>query len=59
MEREGMNGIPRARMDSIKGLLVYVSRTYRDMNPYLKGVHITLKSCRLYKDEEVWKLRGE
>ena len=29
------------------------------MNPYLKGVHLTIDSWRDYRDEEGWKLRGK
>ena len=36
--------MPRYRMDTITGLLVYAYRTYRCMNPYLKGFHLTLDS---------------
>ena len=32
----------RAKMDSIKEFLVYVDRTYRDMNLYLKGLYLNL-----------------
>ena len=39
--------------------LVYVSITYRGINPYLKGVHLTLDSWRQYRDDEEWILRGE
>ena len=46
-------------MDSIIGFLGYVSSTYRDMSPYLKGVHLTLDSLRPYMDQEVWILIGE
>ena len=46
-------------MDSIIGFLGYVSSTYRDMSPYLKGVHLTLDSWRQYRDDEEWILRGE
>ena len=53
----------RARMEFIRGLLVYVSRTYRDMNPYLKGVHLTLDSWRPYIDGggelSIYELEGE
>ena len=49
----------RARMESIRGFLVYVSSTYRNMTPYLKGFHLTLYSLRPYRDEEGWRLRGE
>ena len=43
--------MPRARMDTIRGLLVYVYKTYRNIDRYLKGVLLTLDSCRPYKDE--------
>ena len=46
-------------MESIRGLLVYVARTYRDMNPYLKRMHLTLDSWRPYRDKDGWRLRGE
>ena len=48
--------MPRASMESIIGLLVYVSIIYKYMNPYLKGVHLTLDSCRPYRDEGWWRL---
>ena len=35
MEQEGREGMPRARMEFIKGFLVFVSRTYRYKNPFL------------------------
>ena len=49
----------RARMDSIRGFLVYVYRTYMDMIPYLKGVHLSLDIWRLYRDEKGCMMRGE
>ena len=58
MEREGRYGMYRARMESIRGFLVYVFRTYRDMAPYLKGFNLTLDSWTPYRDEEGWRLRG-
>ena len=39
-------------LESIKGFLVYVSRKYRYMNPYLKGFYIMLDSWRNYRDEK-------
>ena len=42
MERGGRYGMSRERMESIRGFLVYVSRTYRYMTPYSKGVYLTL-----------------
>ena len=59
MEREGRYGIPIARMESIGGFLVYVYRTYRDTNPYLKGSHLTMDIWIPYRDEEGWRMQGE
>ena len=41
-EEERRYGMPRARMESIRGFLVYVSRKYRDMTSYLKVVHLNM-----------------
>ena len=51
--------MPIAIMDSVRGVLVYVSKTYRDMTPYLKGGNLTLDSLRPYMDDEGCRLRGE
>ena len=51
--------MPRARVESIRGFLVYVSRTYKYMTPYLKGVCLNLDIWIPYRDEEGWRLRGE
>ena len=59
MERGGRYEMYRDRMESIIGFLVYVSRTYIDMTPYLKGVNLTLDIWIPYRDEEVWILQGE
>ena len=39
-----------------RGFLIYLSRTYRSMKPYLKGIHQTLDSWRKGRDREGWKL---
>ena len=59
MEREGRYGMSRERIEYIRGFFVYVSITYRYMTPYLKGVNLTLESCRPYRDEGGWMLIGE
>ena len=59
MEREVRYGMNIARMDSIINFLVYVSRTYRDTNPYFKGVYLTLVSWIPYMDEEGWMMIRE
>ena len=48
----------RSRLDYFKGFLVYVLSTYRDMNPYLKLLHLRLYSWRPHREEEGWKLQG-
>jgi hypothetical protein len=40
-----------------RGFLVYVTRTYPAMVPYLKGFHLTIKTWRGGRDSEGWKLR--
>ena len=52
MEVEGSEGMNRSRMDSVIVLLVYVARAYRYMQPYVKGLNLTLDSCGNYRDEE-------
>jgi hypothetical protein len=38
----GERGLPRQRLLEIRGFLNYVVRTYPWMNPYLKGLHLTI-----------------
>ena len=45
-------GLDIANMESIRGLLAYTARTYHDMNPYLKGLHLTLNSWRPFRGNE-------
>ena len=44
MGMEDSEGMHWARMESIRGFLIYVASKYRDMDPYLKGLHLTLDS---------------
>jgi hypothetical protein len=43
-------------LESKRGFLIYVTRTYPSMVPYLKGMHLTLDSWRPYRDADGWKL---
>ncbi len=43
-------------LESYRGSLVYLSRTYPSLVPYLKGIHLTLDSWRPNRDSEGWKL---
>ena len=44
-------------MEQGRGFLVYLSRTYTSMIPYLKGIHLTLDSWRTGRDQHGWKLK--
>ena len=59
MELEDSEEMHRESTESLRGLLVYVARTYRDMNNCFKGLNFTLDSWRLYRDQELWRLQGE
>jgi hypothetical protein len=48
--------MPRARLESIRGFLIYAFRTYRSASVYLKGLHLTIDSWRPYHDLQGWKL---
>jgi hypothetical protein len=49
---EGMDG---KTLQSIRGFLVYIARTYPSMVPYLKGIHATIDSWRPGRDKNGWK----
>jgi hypothetical protein len=59
MEKE-QEGVGEGKMhhktaESYRGFLVYVSRTYKSMVPYLKGLHLSLDSWRPNQDEDGWR----
>jgi hypothetical protein len=41
---------------SDRGFLVYVTRAYPSMIPYIKGFHLTAEMWRVNRDDEGWKL---
>ena len=41
-----------------RGFLLYVTRTYPAMVPYLKGIHLTLDGWQKGRDNEGWKVTG-
>jgi hypothetical protein len=51
--------LDRKRLESARGFLVYVARTYTTMLPYLKGVHLTIDSWRAHQDEEGWRISDD
>jgi hypothetical protein len=44
-------------LERTRGLLVYVARTYKPMDPFILGFHLTIDSWRSGRDEEGWRLR--
>jgi hypothetical protein len=48
--------IPLKTLESYRGSLVYVQRTYPAITPYLKGYHLTIDSWRPDRDKEGWTL---
>ena len=46
------------QMEQGRGFLVYLSRTYTSIVPYLKGIHLTLDSWRKGRDREGWKMKS-
>ena len=59
MEDKEEGGFDRSKMELIKGFMLYVARTYQDMNPYLKGFHLNLDSWRPFGDNKGWRMQGE
>ena len=43
-------------LERIRGFLLYVTRTYPAMVPFLKGIHLTLDSWRPGRDNDGWRL---
>ena len=43
------------KLESIRGFLLYVARSYIHMTPYMKGFHLTLDGWRDDRDAEGWK----
>ena len=51
-------GINHKELERVRGFLIYVSRTYKAMVPYLKGLHQTLDGWRDWIDKDSgWKLQ--
>jgi hypothetical protein len=47
--------LPLQRLLEIRGFLMYVVRTYTWMNPYIKGMHLTVDSWRPGRLEDGFK----
>ena len=46
-------------LESKRGFLVHMASTFKAINPYLKGVHLTLDSWRANRDDEGWKMKSK
>ena len=51
--------LPLQRLLVIQGFLIYVVRTYPWLNPYIKGLHLTIDSGRPGREESGFKMRGK
>ena len=49
MDLEDSEGVHWARMEPIKGFLIYVASKYKYMNNYLTGLHLTIDVWILYR----------
>jgi hypothetical protein len=50
--------IDRKLLESYRGSLVYLQRTYPAITPYVKGFHLTIDGWRPNRDDEGWKIPG-
>jgi hypothetical protein len=48
-------GVNFKRLESLRGFLVQMQRTYPALTPYLKGIHLTLDSWPPGRNTERWK----
>ena len=55
-ELEIGKGLAFKQLERDREFLIYVTRTYRSLVPYLKGIHHTLDSWRKEKDEDGCKI---
>ena len=58
MDMEDSEGVHWDRMESIRELLIYDSRKYRDMNTYLKGLFFYKKSDKIQRQGWMAITRG-
>ena len=52
----GVTELDHTQLLSDRGFLVYVTRAYPPMIPYMKGFHLTAEMWRGNRDEDGWKL---
>ena len=59
MEYKRRDGMDRDSMESIREFLVYTDIAQRDMNNYLKGLHLIICGWRPFRGEYGWWMRVE
>jgi len=58
-EMVALDCLPLTRLLQIRGFLMYVVCTYPWINPYMKGLHLTIDSWRPFRGPYGFKLRGK
>jgi hypothetical protein len=56
---DGVLVLDHKELLSDRGFLIYVTRSYPGMVPYLKGFHLTIEMWRGNRDEDGWKLSSK
>ena len=51
----GKGSLPLQRLLEIQGFLMYVVRTYPQLNPYMKGMHLTVDSWQPSRADDGFK----
>ena len=54
--KTGKKALEFKKLQSDQGFMVYATRAYPTMKPYLKGFHLSLEMWRGGRDKEGWKL---
>ena len=52
----GRPSLGRKELEKVTGFLNHLAMTFDDMNPFLKGLYLTLNSWRPNRDDEDWKV---
>ena len=58
-EMVALDCLPLTRLLQIRGFLMYVVRTYPWINPYIKGLHLTIDSWQPFRGPDGFKLSGK
>jgi len=53
--QEGVRRGDRKRLETIRGFLQYLTKTYPSVTPYLKGIHLSVDGWRPDRDRDGWR----